>query len=109
MPILLHTAGPEAQEIHRTLTYAEEEDNKDYNTVLSKLRVVSSLNYTFRFLLMFFYGKKHVSVGRVYFWHKIISFNRQSRFHLTTTMRTYLDFKVVSHLFVMSTSNDKWR
>ena len=36
--ILLHTAGPEAQEIHRTLTYAEEEDSKDYNTVLSQLR-----------------------------------------------------------------------
>ena len=36
--ILLHAAGPEAQEIHRTLTYAEEEDSKDYNTVLSKLR-----------------------------------------------------------------------
>ena len=36
--ILLHTAGPEAQEIHRTLTYAEEEDSKDYNTVLPKLR-----------------------------------------------------------------------
>ena len=36
--ILLHTAGTEAQEIHRTLTYAEEKDSKDYNTVLSKLR-----------------------------------------------------------------------
>ena len=39
MAILLHTAGREAQEIHQTLTYAEEEDSKDYNTVLSKLRV----------------------------------------------------------------------
>ena len=36
--ILLHTAGLEAQEIHQTLTYAEEEDSKDYNFVLSKLR-----------------------------------------------------------------------
>ena len=36
--ILLHSAGPEAHEIHRTLTYSEEEDSKDYNTVLSKLR-----------------------------------------------------------------------
>ena len=28
----------QARETHRTLTYAEEEDSKDYNTVLTKLR-----------------------------------------------------------------------
>ena len=36
--ILLHTAGPEAQEIHQTLVYANDDERKDYNAVLGKLR-----------------------------------------------------------------------
>ena len=36
--ILLHTAGPEAQEINQTLVYANDDERKDYNSVLGKLR-----------------------------------------------------------------------
>ena len=36
--ILLHTAGPEAQEIHQTPVYANDDERIDYNVVLGKLR-----------------------------------------------------------------------
>ena len=36
--ILLHTAGPEAQEIHQTPVYANDDDMIDYNVVLGTLR-----------------------------------------------------------------------
>ena len=36
--ILLHTAGPEAQEINQTLVYANDDERRDYNVVLVKLR-----------------------------------------------------------------------
>ena len=35
---MLHTAGPEAQEINQTLVYANDDEKKDYNAVLGKLR-----------------------------------------------------------------------
>ena len=37
--ILLHTAGPEAQEINQTFVYANDDEKKDYNAVLGKRRV----------------------------------------------------------------------
>ena len=36
--ILRHTAGPEVQEIDQTLVYANDDERKDYNAVLGKLR-----------------------------------------------------------------------
>ena len=36
--ILLHSAGPEAKEINQTLVYANDDERKDYNVVLAKLR-----------------------------------------------------------------------
>ena len=35
--ILLHTAGPEAQEINQMLVYANDDERRDYNVVLGKL------------------------------------------------------------------------
>ena len=36
--ILFQTAGPEAQEINKTLVYANDDEKKDYNSDLGKLR-----------------------------------------------------------------------
>ena len=38
LAILLHTAGPEAQEINQTLVYGNDDERRDYNVVLGKLR-----------------------------------------------------------------------
>ena len=67
------------------------------------------LKYNFiQFLSMFSYKNTHVSVVFI-IGIKLIVLNRQCWFHLTTTMRTYLDFKVVGNLFVISTCDDRWR
>ena len=55
--ILLHTAGPEAQEINQTLVYANDDERKDYNAVLGKLRAYCE-------------PRKHVVFERHRFWSR---------------------------------------
>ena len=55
--ILLHAAGPEAQEIHETFVYEGEDDVLDYKKVLSQFRLYCN-------------PRKNIIYERYLFWHR---------------------------------------
>ena len=71
--ILLHAAGPEAQEIHETFTFVNDDDKKDYKAILAKFRTYCN-------------PRKNVTYDRHLFWSRN-QFEGESVDHWVTDLK----------------------